>query len=120
MKKFSISIASFSSLNSPSKNEKNLISIFFIILFAFFAANSEISIKQKLIINSDKLRYKKRENYLLALNPNLRNLSEKDINRYATDSLINEYIKKIEIEKDTEILQNRNMIDKVISDLYSE
>ena len=101
--------------------KKNLISIFFILFYLhFFAANSEISIKAKVnnqILTSYDIKNEK--NYLLALNPNLRNLSEKDINRYATDSLINEYIKKIEIEKRFEILQNRNMIDKVISDLYS-
>lgn len=85
-----------------------------------FAANSEISIKAKVnnqILTSYDIKNEK--NYLLALNPNLRNLAKKDINRYAIDSLINEHIKKIEIEKRFEILQNRNMIDKVISDLYS-
>ena len=56
---------------------------------------------------------------MLALNPNLRNLSEKDINRYAMDSLINENIKKFEIEKKYEILQNKDIIEKIISDLYS-
>ena len=71
--------------------KKNLISIFFILFyFHFFAANSEISIKAKVnnqILTSYDIKNEK--NYLLALNPNLRNLSEKDINRYTTDSLIN-------------------------------
>ena len=56
---------------------------------------------------------------MLALNPNLRNLTEKDIERYAIDSLINEYVKRIEIEKKYEILENKVMTEKVISDLYS-
>ena len=43
---------------------------------------------------------KNEKNYLLALNPKLRNLAKEDINRYAVNSLINERIKKIEIEKD--------------------
>ena len=34
--------------------------------------------------------------------------------------LINEKIKKIEIEKKYEILQNKNVIKKIISDLYSK
>jgi len=62
---------------------------------------------------------KNEKNYLLALNPNLRNLPIEEINRYATDSLINENIKRIEIEKRYEILQNKKMINKVIKDIYS-
>ena len=55
---------------------------------------------------------------MLALNPGLKNLSNEEINRYALDSLINEKIKKIEIEKRFEILVNNEMINKIISDLY--
>ena len=75
-----------------------IISIFFCFKFSF--VNSEIFIKAK-IDNQILTNYdiKNEKNYLLALNPNLRNLSEKDIDRYAMDSLINENIKKIEIEK---------------------
>ena len=62
---------------------------------------------------------KNEKNYLLALNPNLRNLTEKDIERYAIDSLINEYVKRIEIEKKYEILENKVMTEKDILDLYS-
>ena len=54
------------------------------------------------------------------MNPNLRNLSDENINRYAIDSLINEKIKKMEIERRYEILQNKNIIKKIISDLYSK
>ena len=56
---------------------------------------------------------------MLALNPNLRNLSEENINQYAIDSLVNEKVKKIEIEKKFEIIENNVMIDKILSDLYS-
>ncbi len=95
-----------------------IISIFFCFKFSF--VNSEIFIKAK-IDNKILTNYdiKNEKNYLLALNPNLRNLSEKDINRYAMDSLINENIKKIEIEKKFEILQNKDIIKKIIADLYS-
>ena len=81
--------------------------------------NSEIFIKAKVnnqILTNYEINNEK--NYLLALNPNLRSLSKKDIDRYAIDSLINEYVKKIEIEKRFEILQNKKMTEKVISDLY--
>ena len=90
-----------------------------LIFFNFKIANSEIFIKAKIndqiITNID---VKDEKNYLLALNPGLKNLSDEEINRYALDSLINEKIKKIEIEKRFEILVNNKMINKIISDLY--
>jgi len=95
-----------------------IISIF--LCFKFSVVNSEIFIKAKIdnqILTNYDINNEK--NYLLALNPNLRNLSDKDINRYAMDSLINENIKKIEIEKKFEILQNKDIIKKIIADLYS-
>ena len=94
----------------------------FLIILMFFnfkTANSEIFIKAKInnqiITNID---VKDEKNYLLALNPRLKNLSNEEINRYALDSLINEKIKKIEIERRFEILVNNEMINKIISDLY--
>ena len=86
----------------------------------FEIVNSEIFIKAK--INNQILTnfdVKNEKNYLLALNPSLRNLSIEEINRYATDSLINENVKRIEIEKRYEILQNKKMINKVIKDIYT-
>ena len=65
-------------------------------LWNFETVNSEIFIKAKInnqiITNFD---VKNEKNYLLALNPSLRNLPVEEINRYATDSLINENIKRI-------------------------
>ena len=91
------------------------------LIFNFKSVNSKIFIKAKvnnqIITNID---VKNEKNYLLALNPNLRNLSEKDINRYAIDSIINERIKKIEIEKRYEITVNEIVIKKIISNLYSK
>tara|TARA_A100000164_G_scaffold380663_1_gene428949 strand:+ start:2888 stop:3817 length:930 start_codon:yes stop_codon:yes gene_type:complete len=93
----------------------------FLSLFYFKIVNSEIFIKAKvnnqIITNFD---VKKEKNYLLALNPSLRNLPDKNVSRYAIDSVINERIKKIEIEKKYEIIENNNVIEKVIQDLYSE
>ena len=89
-------------------------------LFNFKLANSETFIKAKvnnqIITNFD---VKNEKNYLLALNPSLRNLSNENINRYAIDSAINEKIKKIEIEKKYEIIENNLIIKKVLKDLYS-
>ena len=103
---------------------KKKIVVFFTLIilnFSFEVANSEIFIKAKvnnqIITNID---VKNEKNYLLALNPNLRNLSEENKNRYAIDSLINEKIKKMEIERRYEITVNKNVIKKIINDLYSK
>ena len=103
---------------------KKKIVVFFTLIilnFSFEIANSEIFIKAKvnnqIITNID---VKNEKNYLLALNPNLRNLSEENKNRYAIDSLINEKIKKMEIERRYEITVNKDVIKKIIYDLYSK
>ena len=101
--------------------KKLLVNILVLIsLFNFKMANSETYIKAKvnnrIITNFD---IKNEKNYLLALNPSLRNLSNENINRYAMDSAINEKIKKIEIENRYEIIENDLIITKVIRDLYS-
>ena len=97
-----------------------LLSLIFLSILNFKLTDAEIFIQAK--INNEiisNIDVKNEKNYLLALNPNLKSLSNKDINRYAKDSLVNEKIKKIEIEKHFEILQNDSMIEKIISDLYS-
>tara|TARA_B100001057_G_scaffold467782_1_gene526251 strand:+ start:6295 stop:7224 length:930 start_codon:yes stop_codon:yes gene_type:complete len=98
----------------------SFIAIIIFYLWNFETVSSEIFIKAK--INNQILTnfdVKNEKNYLLALNPSLRNLSSEEINQYATDSLINENIKRIEIEKRYEIIQNKKMINKVIKDIYS-
>jgi len=101
--------------------KKIIIGIFvYLILINFKIAYSEVFIKAKvnnqIITNID---VKNEKNYLLALNPNLRTLSQKNINLYAVDSAINEKIKKIEIEKKFEITPDKKIVKKVIADLYS-
>ncbi len=97
-----------------------LLTLIFLLILNFKLAKAEIFIQAK--INNEiisNIDVKNEKNYLLALNPKLRGLSNKDINRYAKDSLVNEKIKKIEIEKKFEIIQNNNMVNKIIKDLYS-
>ena len=93
----------------------------FFLSFNFKLASSQVFIKakvnNKIITNID---IKNEKNYLLALNPNLRNLPDENINRYAIDSAINEKVKKLEIERLYEIEVNNNIINKIIKDLYSE
>ncbi len=73
-------------------------------------------VNDEIITNID-LDFEKR--YLVSLNPSLKKLDQKKILDYAKNSLINERIKRIEIEKRFEIIQNEEILAKVISDIYS-
>ena len=73
-------------------------------------------INQEVITNVD-LDFEKR--YLVSLNPNLKKLDQIRISEYAKDSLINEKIKKIAIEKQFKINPNETLLSKVIGDIYS-
>ena len=69
-------------------------------------AQSEIFIVAKVneeIITNLDVDFEKR--YLVSLNPNLKKLDKKRITEYAKDSLINERIKKIEIQKRFEFVE---------------
>ena len=83
-------------------------------------ANSEIFIIAKVneeIITNVDLDFEIR--YLASLNPNLKKLDQNRITDYAKNSLINERIKKVEIEKRFEIIANETLLSKVIEDIYS-
>ncbi len=94
--------------------------ILLIILGPFKSAYCDIfivaKVNQEIITNVD-LDFEKR--YLIALNPNLKKLDQSRITEYAKNSLINEKIKKIEIEKKFKIVPNEQLLSKVISDIYS-
>ena len=94
--------------------------ILFIILGPLKSAYCDIfivaKVNQEIITNVD-LDFEKR--YLIALNPNLKKLDQSRITEYAKNSLINEKIKKIEIEKKFKIVPNEQLLSKVISDIYS-
>ena len=57
-----------------------------------------------------RIFFQKEKNYLLALNPSLRNLSIEEINRYATDSLINENVKIYDNNSTNGVYINGNLI----------
>jgi len=97
--------------------------IFIILYLSFFSFSSVLSdvfivakVNQEIITNID-LEFEKK--YLTSLNPNLRKLDQNRISEYAKNSLINEKIKKIEIEKNFEIVPNEVLLSKVIEDIYS-
>ena len=73
-------------------------------------------VNQEIITNVD-LDFEKR--YLVSLNPNLKKLDQNRIIEYAKNSLINEKIKRIEIEKKFRIVPNELLLSKVIADIYS-
>jgi len=73
-------------------------------------------INQEVITNVD-LNFEKK--YLVSLNPNLQKLDQNRITEYAKNSLINEKIKRIEIEKRFEIIPNEALLSRVIGNIYS-
>ena len=90
------------------------------IVIPYKGVNSEVfivaKVNQEIITNID-LNFEKR--YLVSLNPNLKKLDQKRITEYAKNSLINEKIKKTEIEKRFKIIPNETILAKVIGDIYS-
>ena len=73
-------------------------------------------VNQEIITNID-IDFEKK--YLVSLNPNLNKLDNNRITEYAKNSLINEKIKKIEIEKNSKIIPNEILLSNVIADIYS-
>ena len=97
--------------------------IYLILFINIITPNSVLSevfiiakVNEEIITNIDVDFEKK---YLVSLNPNLSKLDKNRITEYAKDSLINEKIKKIEIEKNFEIIPNETLLSNVIADIYS-
>ena len=94
--------------------------IFFILININYAYSlNEIVIKYKIeneiITNKDIENEKK---YLISLNNDLLNISKKDLNKLANQSMIREKIKKIEILRYIEIDNNSPFVDEIIKDFY--
>ena len=97
--------------------------IYLILFINIITPNSVLSevfiiakVNEEIITNVDVDFEKK---YLVSLNPNLSKLDKNRITEYAKDSLINEKIKKIEIEKNFKIIPNETLLSNVIADIYS-
>ena len=97
--------------------------IYIILFINIISSNSVLSevfiiakVNQEIITNIDVDFEKK---YLVSLNPNLSKLDSNRITDYAKNSLINEKIKKIEIEKNFKIIPNETLLSNVIADIYS-
>ena len=97
-----------------------IFAIFILNVVPLKTANCEVFIVAKVnqdIITNVDLNFEKR--YLISLKQNLKKLDKNRILEYAKNSLINEKIKKIEIEKRFEIVPNEALLSKVIGDIYS-
>ena len=99
--------------------------IFFTILLSYLilVSNSyseekvyiELKIENEIITNID---INNEQNYLIALNNNLKNLDKKQLYSISKNSLIREKIKKIELDKFFDLETNSIMMEKLIKDLY--
>lgn len=96
------------------------------IITIYFKTNIAFAIENKIILKIDNkivtsLDIKNEQTYLTALNPNIKNLSQKEIFELSKNSLIREKIKKKELLKAfNELEVEENVIDQVIKNLYSD
>ena len=96
-----------------------LILVFFQTIFLSKILFADVSIVAKIdneiITNYD---VKKESYYLKILNPNLKNLENKQILRLAKISLINEIIKKKELEKFPNLIEKEEILNQYLENLY--
>jgi len=94
--------------------------VFKILLTSSFSKN-ETSIIAKIdseIVTSHDLKVEKK--YLVALNPNLKNLSQEQITKIAKESIIREKIKTNEILKYYELEKDTTYLNKIIATTYNK
>ena len=101
--------------------EKKITILVFLLIFFNFKLLATTSIfvvykvENEIITNVD---IEKESRYLVALNNQLKNLSEKKILEIAKDSILKETIKKIELNKYFNLNQKNPFLEKVIEDFY--
>ncbi len=91
----------------------------FLLTTSRLLSNSDIyisaTINDEIITNYDIIKEK---SYLIILNPNLSKINESEVTRIATNSLINEVIKKKEIIKFFDLNKDISYMEQVMKDLY--
>jgi len=102
--------------------KKIIISTFFILLLCMHKIsianiNIVITVDNEIITNYD---LKKESNYLKILNPNLSELDDNQIIKLAKNSLINEIIKKKELEKYVNLNDENLLVDQYVNELYKK
>ena len=105
--------------NSPLKKKINnfIMLLIFIIPFNSYAIENKIIVKidNQIVTNID---ISNEINYLIALNPNLKNLPEIKLFEIAKNSLIREKIKLIEISKLNEVSLNEEYLENILKNIY--
>ena len=100
-----------------------LLKIFFLIILLNSNANSqnnvyiELKIDNEVITNID---IRNEKNYLIALNNNLKEISENNMNVLAKNSLIKEKIKEKELLKYYDFNKVESVMEQIIEDIYNE
>ena len=98
---------------------------FYLVLLFFFCVNSSFSIENKILLKIENqiitsLDVNNEFKYLIALNPNIKNSKREDILRLSKRSIIQEKIKKIEIEKNFNNPQiPQKILEQILQNVYS-
>jgi len=97
----------------------------YLVLLFFFCVNSSFSIENKILLKIENqiitsLDVNNEFKYLIALNPNIKNSKREDILRLSKRSIIQEKIKKIEIEKNFNNPQiPQKILKQILQNVYS-
>jgi len=103
---------------------KKLILIYLTFIF-FIYSSSSFGIENKILVKIENqiitsLDVNNEYKYLIALNPSLKNSKKKDVIKLSKKSIINERIKKIEIEKTFKNPQlPEEFLDKILQNVYT-
>ena len=104
---------------------KNFFLIHLTVIFFFYCANS-FSLENKILLKIENqiitsLDVNNEYRYLIALNPNLKNSKKKDILKFSKRSIIQEKIKKIEIDKNfVNPKIPEEFLEKILQNVYSK
>tara|TARA_B100001175_G_scaffold201252_1_gene170884 strand:+ start:6329 stop:7267 length:939 start_codon:yes stop_codon:yes gene_type:complete len=98
---------------------------FYLFIFIYLGFSQTLSLENRIIykVNNEivtSIDIQTEEKYLVIFNPNLKKLETKQLNKLATESILKELIKKIELKKYFIIeksLEDTNL-KKIIKDLY--
>ena len=102
--------------------KKNFFNFFYIVIIFLFLTNNSISEKKVIIelkIGSEILTnidIEKEQNYLIALNNNLKDISKKQLKEIARNSIIKEMIKKNELLKYYVLKETEKYGDQILKD----
>tara|TARA_X000001036_G_C20680034_1_gene805553 strand:- start:379 stop:1311 length:933 start_codon:yes stop_codon:yes gene_type:complete len=100
--------------------------LIFLVLFFFIFNKSSISIENKILIKIEdqiitSLDVKNEYKYLIALNPNIKNSKENDILKFSKRSVVQEKIKRLEIEKNFNKPKiPKEYLEQILKNVYSK